>query len=463
MKGKYATFILFINIFFDLIALNLSLVLSSTSIFQTSDVHYIFLAKYFLFVIPVINILWFIAAQIANVYSTSILVYFKVGMANSLKAFAMFILLLCTWTVFLLNRGLFDKYYLLKFFMIFGALFFLARAVFYFLKKYYGFEFLDKRKVLLVGDEEMIQPIKNIFDTKNEYGFIYAGNIDNSIIEHSLEDNYEVLKQRIKEEKIQEIFFVKPKLSNVNLYEVIRKLDSVGVRTKIIPDFFDFYRKPQRLTFLEDIPILSVRDEPLDALFNRTIKRAFDAFFSVFVIVFIFSWLFPILALLIKLSSKGPIFFKQLRPGKDGQPFVCYKFRSMQMNEISNIAQTEKNDPRITKIGAFMRKTSVDELPQFFNVLMGNMSVVGPRPQLLHHPDEYASMVEKYMIRHYVKPGITGWAQVNGFRGAITNVDDMKKRVEMDVWYIENWSLVLDIQVILLTVYNIFKKEERAY
>jgi exopolysaccharide biosynthesis polyprenyl glycosylphosphotransferase len=240
-------------------------------------------------------------------------------------------------------------------------------------------------------------------------------------------------------------------------------LDSVGVRTKIIPDFFDFYRKPQRLTFLEDIPILSVRDEPLDALFNRTIKRAFDAFFSVFVIVFIFSWLFPILALLIKLSSKGPIFFKQLRPGKDGQPFVCYKFRSMQMNEISNIAQTEKNDPRITKIGAFMRKTSVDELPQFFNVLMGNMSVVGPRPQLLHHPDEYASMVEKYMIRHYVKPGITGWAQVNGFRGAITNVDDMKKRVEMDVWYIENWSLVLDIQVILLTVYNIFKKEERAY
>lgn len=119
----------------------------------------------------------------------------------------------------------------------------------YFLKKYYGFEFLDKRKVLLVGDEEMIQPIKNIFDTKNEYGFIYAGNIDNSIIEHSLEDNYEVLKQRIKEEKIQEIFFVKPKLSNVNLYEVIRKLDSVGVRTKIIPDFFDFYRKPQRLTF----------------------------------------------------------------------------------------------------------------------------------------------------------------------------------------------------------------------
>jgi Undecaprenyl-phosphate glucose phosphotransferase len=463
MKGKYATFILFINIFFDLSAVNFALIFASTSLLQSSSEHYVFIAKYYLFVIPVINILWLIATQFANTYSSSILVYFKVGMANSVKAYGLFVLLLSSWTVFFLNRGIFDKYFLLKFFIVFGLLFFFARAIFYFLKKYYSFEFIDKRKVLLVGDENKIKPIKKIFDTKNEYGFIYSGNIDNSIIESSFEENYSLLRTKIQNENIHEIFFVKPKLSNINLYEIIRRLDSIGVRTKIIPDFFDFYRKPQRLTFLEDIPILSVRDEPLDSLLNRTIKRAFDVFFSAFIILFIFSWFFPILTLLIKLTSRGPVFFKQLRPGKDGKPFVCYKFRSMEMNEKENIAQTEKNDPRITKIGSFMRKTSIDELPQFFNVLFGSMSVVGPRPQLLHHPDEYASMVEKYMIRHYVKPGITGWAQVKGFRGAILDVEDMKKRVEMDVWYIENWSFVLDIQVILLTVYNIFKTEERAY
>lgn len=463
MKGKYATFILFINIFFDLFAVNFALIFSSITLLQSSNAHFVFIAKYYLFVIPVINILWLIAAQVANVYSSSILVYFKIGMSNSVKAFGLFVLLLSSWTVYFLNRAIFEKYFLIKFFIVFGALFFLARLIFYFLKKYYSFEFLDKRKVLLIGDENKIIPIRKIFDTKNEYGYIYAGNIENALIESSFEENYTLFREKVKNENIQEVFFVKPKLNNVNLYEIIRRLDSIGVRTKIIPDFFDFYRKPQRLTFLDDIPILSVRDEPLDSLLNRTIKRAFDVFFSGFVIVFIFSWLFPILTLLIKLSSKGPVFFKQLRPGKDGKPFVCYKFRSMKMNEIANIAQTEKNDPRITRIGAFMRKTSIDELPQFFNVLFGSMSVVGPRPQLLHHPDEYASMVEKYMIRHYVKPGITGWAQVKGYRGAILDVEDMKKRVEMDVWYIENWSFVLDIQVILLTVYNIFKTEERAY
>ncbi|MFY7900168.1 MAG: undecaprenyl-phosphate glucose phosphotransferase [Chitinophagaceae bacterium] len=463
MKGKYATFILFINIFFDLLAVNFALIFASISLLQSSTVHYVFIAKYYLFVIPVINILWLIAAQVANTYSTSILVYFKVGMANSVKAYGLFVLLLSSWTVFFLNRGIFDKYFLLKFFIVFGLLFFFARTVFYFLKKFYSFEFIDKRKVLVVGDESKIKPIKKIFDTKNEYGFIYSGNVDNSIIESSFEENYSLLKRRIQDENIHEIFFVKPKISNTNLYEIIRRLDSIGVRTKIIPDFFDFYRKPQRLTFLEDIPILSVRDEPLDGLLNRTIKRVFDVIFSVFVITFIFSWLFPILAFIIKISSRGPVFFKQLRPGKDGKPFVCYKFRSMKINETSNISQTEKNDPRITKIGSLMRKTSIDELPQFFNVLLGNMSIVGPRPQLLHHPDEYASMVEKYMIRHYVKPGITGWAQVHGFRGPVSSVEDMQRRVEMDVWYIENWSLVLDIQVILLTIYNQIRGEEKAY
>lgn len=463
MRGKYATFVLFVNIFYDILCINVALLIASTSFLQTGDTHYIFLSKYYLIVFPVINILWVIAAQIGNIYSSSILVYFKIGMTNSLKAYGLFVLLLSFWVIFFLNRAFFSKQFLLKYFILFGVLFFIARAIFYFLKKLYDFEFLDKKRVLLVGDEEMTSPIKQTILTKTEYGYQYCGSIANTFFETTFENSAQQLLEEVKNNNIQEVFFVKPKMNNTLLYDLIRKLDAMAVRTKIVPDFFDFYRKPQRLSFLDQTPILYVRDEPLESLLNRTIKRCFDVVFSLFVIIFIFSWLFPILAILIKLSSNGPVFFKQLRPGKDNQPFVCYKFRSMKLNKESTIAQTSINDPRVTKIGSFIRKTSIDELPQFFNVLLGNMSIVGPRPQLLHHPQEYASIVEKYMIRHLVKPGITGWAQVNGHRGPITDVDEIQKRVALDVWYIENWSFILDIQIILMTVYNILKKEKEAY
>jgi putative colanic acid biosynthesis UDP-glucose lipid carrier transferase len=180
------------------------------------------------------------------------------------------------------------------------------------------------------------------------------------------------------------------------------------------------------------------------------------------VIVFLLSWLIPILAIAIKLESKGPIFFKQGRPGLDEKEFFCYKFRSMQIN-ITTEKEASKNDPRVTKIGKLMRKTSVDELPQFLNVLFGDMSVVGPRPHLWSQNKSYGTTIKKYMVRHYVKPGITGLAQVKGFRGEIEIEEDMINRIKFDVFYIENWSLVLDLKIIVKTVINIFKGEAKAY
>jgi exopolysaccharide biosynthesis polyprenyl glycosylphosphotransferase len=193
------------------------------------------------------------------------------------------------------------------------------------------------------------------------------------------------------------------------------------------------------------------------------LKRAFDIVFSVLVISLIFPILFPILAILIKLSSKGPVFFKQLRTGKDNNSFYCYKFRTMRINQDSDKKQACKNDNRITKIGAFMRKTSLDELPQFFNVLQGDMSVVGPRPHMLLHTEEYSKIIDSFMVRHFVKPGITGWAQVNGYRGNTEAPELMAKRVAYDTWYLENWSLWLDITIIFKTVFNIFQGEENAF
>ena len=180
-------------------------------------------------------------------------------------------------------------------------------------------------------------------------------------------------------------------------------------------------------------------------------------------IIFILSWLFPILALIIKSTSKGPVLFKQKRSGIDNIVFNCYKFRSMTQSLDADSKQATKGDSRITKIGAFMRRTSLDEFPQFINVFFGEMSIVGPRPHMLFHTEEYSKLIKKYMVRQLVKPGITGLAQVRGFRGETRKLKDMEGRVRLDVWYIENWSLILDVNIILLTIRNAIKGDEKAF
>ena len=206
-----------------------------------------------------------------------------------------------------------------------------------------------------------------------------------------------------------------------------------------------------------------MREEPLRDFVNRFAKRTFDIIFSSFVIIFILSWLYPLIALLIKLSSRGPVLFKQERSGLNNEIFLCYKFRSMRLSNDSDIKQASKGDSRITRIGKFLRKSSIDEFPQFINVLAGDMSIVGPRPHMLLHTEEYSSLINKYMVRQLVKPGITGIAQVRGYRGETKEIEDMEGRVSLDVWYIENWSLPLDINVVFLTIWNVFKGDEKAY
>ena len=185
--------------------------------------------------------------------------------------------------------------------------------------------------------------------------------------------------------------------------------------------------------------------------------------FSLFVFFGILIWFAPILALLIRLESKGPIFFIQKRTGFDNKEFQCFKFRSMAVNDDADAKQAGKNDMRVTKIGRFIRRTSIDELPQFYNVLFGNMSVVGPRPHMLKHTDEYANKVDKYMLRHFVKPGITGLAQVRGYRGEIEQDSDIQNRIKFDIFYVENWSFLLDLKIIIQTILNGIKGEEKAY
>lgn len=244
----------------------------------------------------------------------------------------------------------------------------------------------------------------------------------------------------------------------------LEEADKHCLRVKFIPDIATTLATPYTISYVGgEFPVISLRREPLESVSNRFKKRAFDLIFSAVVIVFILSWLYPVIAILIKMQSKGPVLFKQLRSGQNDEPFWCYKFRSMKVNNDSDKKQATKDDDRITPIGKFLRRSSLDELPQFFNVFLGNMSVVGPRPHMLSHTEEYKAIINQFMVRHFLKPGITGWAQVNGFRGETKEDGAMQKRVEHDIWYLENWTAMLEVKIVFMTIINMIKGEDKAY
>lgn len=222
----------------------------------------------------------------------------------------------------------------------------------------------------------------------------------------------------------------------------------------------------QNKVYLESVgsvPVLSLRKDRLSSMSNKIIKRTFDLVFSTLFLCTLFPVILIIVTIITKITMPGPVFFRQKRNGLNDKEFYCLKFRSMKVNADADRLQATKDDPRKTKWGNIMRKTNIDELPQFINVFMGDMSVVGPRPHMLKHTEEYSKLIDKYMVRHLVKPGVTGWSQVTGFRGETKELKDMQGRIRGDIWYIENWSFWLDLYIIYRTVANVFKGEEKAY
>lgn len=332
--------------------------------------------------------------------------------------------------------------------------------VYYFLRKYrtlYGGNF---RKVVILGSQKRVEQLASFFEDNPDYGYqlvkIFSTEKDKK---SAIQDCYDF----VKEEKIDEIYCSLFDLTNTQVNDVINFADNNLKILKFLPDNKEFFARNLKLDYYGYIPILSLRSIPLDDVVNQLIKRFFDIVFSMLIIVFVLSWLTPILAYFIKKESKGPVFFMQMRNGLNYKEFNCYKFRSMKPNEDADIEQVSKNDPRITNIGRFMRKTSIDELPQFLNVFLGEMSVVGPRPHMVSHTEMYAQKVDKFMVRHFIKPGITGLAQTNGFRGEVENDQDIIYRVKYDIFYMENWSLLLDLKIIFMTLVNAIKGEEKAY
>lgn len=267
----------------------------------------------------------------------------------------------------------------------------------------------------------------------------------------------------IENNHVDELYINEVPAGAVSFKTLMQLCDKNMIRVFYIPStIYGEFRKAKVKEF-GNIYVLSQYDEPLRDVRNRIKKRAFDITVSLLFLCTLFPFIFVIVYVISKITMPGPLFFKQKRTGYDGRDFWCYKFRSMKVNKDSDSVQAVKNDPRVTKWGAFMRHTNIDELPQFINVLKGDMSIVGPRPHMLAHTDYYSELISDYMIRHYVKPGITGWAQTHGERGETKTVEDMRRRVEKDIWYIEHWSFWLDIQIIFKTVSDAIHGDDKAY
>ncbi|TNE53054.1 MAG: undecaprenyl-phosphate glucose phosphotransferase [Bacteroidetes bacterium] len=448
----------------DMVVIALSLFLSVLYV-NHFDLSYIKPAEYSFILYQIVS--WYFIVKANDLYNDS---RSKKGLANEIfKTFISVAVLAITiiFLLFFVDSSLYGP----KFVTIYISLLLLILPIEKFVMKYLLLYLrrngLNIKRVLILGHGKAAMRFYHLVQNNNHFGYTVVGFLDDEL--DIKNDDIRVLGKTnqllevIESHNIHEVIVAIPNIDEEEISEYDNKVNQAGVRMRIIPDFYHLYYNRYVVKNFGNIPVISIRKEPLEEPHWRNVKRIFDITFSALVLLLVCSWLFPIIAILIKISSPGPVFFKQKRLGKDKKEFDCYKFRSMYVNKKSDELQATKNDTRITGIGRFLRKTSLDEFPQFWNVLIGDMSVVGPRPHMLKHNIEYSKIIDGYMVRQLVKPGITGWAQVNGYRGETKENIEMINRVEHDVWYLENWFFLLDLKIIFLTFWNIFKGEEKAY
>ena len=416
-------------------------------------------------------VLWFVMSVFSKIYFEKRSNKFAEEMVQMIYHSILFIVSLSSVLFFLNLNHKFPS----KFVLVFAnVLTFLAILSKYAIRKKIH-AYLNKGifydQVLLVGSnkaaEEFIDAVKKYY----YYGYKCIGYIDDQNQlkkECAYLGNLNDLHTILRTTEIDEVFIALPTGENEKIQNCIAICDGLNIKVRILPNLSEFTSSSVYINNIGLLPVVNVGDLPLDKRENRLLKRSFDIVFSLLFFILLGSFIFPLLAIIIKLSSKGPIFFKQERWGLNNKRITCYKFRSMykessDIDEEGNFQQAFKDDPRITLIGKILRKTNMDELPQFWNVLIGNMSVVGPRPHPTQLNIQSMELVDNYMLRHMVIPGITGLAQVNGCRGETRTTEDMQKRVNFDLYYIQRWNFWLDLQIIIQTVINIFRGDQNAY
>ncbi len=464
MTEKYGTYYRIMSILADLSLVNLAAYIAyvfTQSPLGHHNFHHINAIHVLL-----VNFIWIYAAQISHIYQDIFAKDAIPTIKQSFIAFALFSVSVSL-LIYLVPEFTVSTQLLIYTLSLFAPMLFAGKIAFLLLRRSHRASLIEYTRVVIVGAGPIGTELASIMESKSSMGYRVVGFFDDKPNLRAGEVN--VLGSvadcidYVKNNNIKEVFCALPDRALNKINKLMREADREMIRFRLVPDVKDYFKKNVNVKMLGHFPVISPRTEPLESVSNKVFKRIFDIVFSLFAIVFIMSWLFPILGIWIKLESRGPVFFRQQRSGKDNAPFWCLKFRSMAVNADSDSVQATKNDKRVTRLGAFMRRTSIDELPQFFNVLMGDMSVVGPRPHMLQHTNDYSELIDQFMVRHFVLPGITGWAQVSGFRGETNEDGAMEKRVEADIWYLENWSMLLDLKITFLTLWQVLFGHKNAY
>lgn len=450
----------------DLVVINLFFILFykiSSNLTDTDfSYHNIELAETFL----LINLIYFIASSIVENRIWHNIIFFDKVVQQSVSFISLYFLLFTVGVVLLHSVEFKWTNWVFAFI---GLLFTYTvwHITLRIILKLYRRQGYNHKNIVIIGGGKTAIGVYNELKS-SEYGYNVLGIFENKTDTTDLNaipilGNIQQIEKYCTENKVDEVYCTLPNSEETTIVRLINFAERNMIRFYLVPQFHDYIRRQMTLSALQSIPVMTIRFEPLQVLSNRIIKRCFDILFSSIVCITILPLACIVFGILIKLTSKGPVLFKQKRTGLEGKEFVCYKFRTMDLNDIADETTAVNNDPRITKIGAFMRKRSIDELPQFFNVLTGNMSVVGPRPHMLKQTELYNQLIDKFMIRHLIKPGITGWAQISGYRGETKTVEQMEGRFRRDVWYLENWSFVLDLKIIFVTIVQLIKGDEKAY
>ncbi len=413
-----------------------------------------------------LSIAWLSIVLIENVYHEKFVTSVEYLIRKFLQAYIYFLLVTVVYLFFFRMMELSRIFITVLLTFIFGALL-SNRFIFSILHQYFRKRNGFSGKVLVLGYNNISKRLVSYLErdevNKQIIGFCEEHDKVNELSAYPILNSVKNALQVCKQHGVTEIYSTIAPEHNRYIYSLMKDADQNCIRFKVVPDLGFFINRKMHVDYMEGMPVMSMRREPLEDLNNRIKKRTFDIVVSALVTIFILSWLIPVIGLLIWLENRGPVFFTQPRSGKNNKDFMCFKFRSMYVNDNANNMQASRDDKRITRIGRFLRRTSLDEFPQFINVLKGDMSIVGPRPHMLKHTDEYSRLIDQYMVRQFLKPGITGWAQVNGYRGETINVLQMEKRVEYDLWYMENWSLIMDLKVVMRTIVNTIQGEEMAY
>jgi Undecaprenyl-phosphate glucose phosphotransferase len=407
------------------------------------------------------NIAWVLSAFIIQIHDTTRTTPFEKTLRRLINALGLYLILIFAF-IGIKGENFYKLYILQSYFLtaLGITIFHLSFIVFI---KYYRRLGYNLRKVAIVGYGEIARELRKFFIFHPEHGYKFIGYFDDNVKGQQIVGNTKDLFDFSQVNRIDEIYCCLPSIDPALMQDLIDFAEEHFIKIKIIPDFRGFPYKNVEVQLYDYIPVLKVRPQPLDDRFNQFIKRSFDFVFSALVMSLILWWLIPLISLLIKLDSKGPAFFKQKRHGKDNKPFTCYKFRTMVSDNGTEFKQAIKDDPRITRFGRFLRKTSLDEIPQFYNVLVGDMSVIGPRPHPIKLNYDFKPQITKFMLRHSVKPGITGLAQAKGYRGETTSLVSMKNRVKLDRFYVENWSLLFDLKIIVLTLNHLLRENDNVY